>query len=93
MTNLSLFKQYLELADQLIMIASKEDLAECARLLAMNLAHYESKYGELPLDETLSMLNADAPNQDQADLMAKGMETLVGVLGGVIQGFEPKQAH
>ncbi|MEZ0317385.1 MAG: hypothetical protein ACAH10_10875 [Methylophilaceae bacterium] len=93
MADLTLFRQYLALADQLAIVADKEDLAECARLLAMNLAHYESKYGALPLDETLAMLDTDTPNQEQADLMAKGMETMVGVLGGIIQGFEPKPTH
>ena len=52
MTNMQLFKQYLQLSDQLVKFASKEDLAECARLLAFNIAHYESVHGALPLDET-----------------------------------------
>lgn len=73
--------------------ASKEDIAECARILAINTAHYESVYGALPLDETLAVAYADEPNQAQIDLMARGMETLVGVLGGIVQGFEPKTAH
>jgi len=93
MTDLSLFKQYMTIADQLTQVSSKEDLVECARLLAMNLAHYETKYGALPLEEQLVMLEADHPNQDQADLMAKGMENFVGVLGSIIQGFEPKATH
>jgi hypothetical protein len=93
MTDLTLFKQHLTLADQLAQVASKDDLAECARLLAMNVAHYESKYGALPLDGTIVMLDADKPNQEQIDLMVKGMETRVGVLGGIIQGFEPKPSH
>ena len=93
MSDLSLFKQYLDLADQLTQVASKEDLAECARLLALNVAHYESKYGQLPLDETLAMLEAEEPNQEQLELMTKGMETMVGVLGSLIQGFEPKAPH
>ena len=54
MSYLSMLKQYYKLADQLIEKVSKEDIAECARLLAMNVAHYQSKYGELPLDETLA---------------------------------------
>jgi hypothetical protein len=54
MSDLSTLKQYYKLADQLIEKVSKEDIAECARLLAMNVAHYQSKYGELPLDETLA---------------------------------------
>ncbi len=31
--------------------STKADLAECARLLALNVAHYKAKYGELPLEE------------------------------------------
>ena len=93
MADLTLFKQYLALADQLAIVADKEDLAECARLLAMNVAHYESKFGYLHLDETLGLLDTDTPNQEQADLLARGMETMVGVLGGIVQGFEPKPQH
>ena len=82
-----------KVADQLTSVASKEDLAECARLLAINIAHYESKYGQLPLDESLAMAYAETPNQAQLDLMARGLETLVGVLGGIVQGFDEKTSH
>ena len=79
--------QYNKLADQLIEKVSKDDLVECARLLALNVAHYESKYGELPLDETLAMISMTKPNEDQLLLMANGMEILVGVLGNVVVGI------
>lgn len=42
MTDMRRFQQHLQIADQLAKVASKEDLAECARLLAINIAHYES---------------------------------------------------
>ncbi len=42
MTNMYRFNPYLTLADQLTHTATKEDLAECARLLAINIAHYRS---------------------------------------------------
>jgi hypothetical protein len=87
MTNLSLFAQYNKLADMLIAQATKEQIAECARLLALNLAHYQSKYGDLPLEETLAMVEADAPNDDQAELLANGMRNLAGVLGTVCSGL------
>ena len=93
MVDMSQFQQYLKVADQLTSVATKEDLAECARLLAINIAHYESKYGQLPLDETLAMAYADKPNQAQLDLMARGFETLLGVLGGIVQGFDDKTSH
>lgn len=83
MNNLDKFKEYYKLADILIEEATKEQLAECARLLALNLAHYQDKYGELPLDETLAMLDVDQPNESQAQLLANGMEQLVGLLGNI----------
>jgi hypothetical protein len=87
MSDLSTFDQYNKLADLLIEQVSKEDIAECARLLAMNVAHYQSKYGELPLDEKLAMFGMTKPNEEQIQLMTDGMEILVGVLGTVVSGI------
>lgn len=43
MSNLDALRAHTELADQLIDLATKEQIAETARLLAMNVAHYEGK--------------------------------------------------
>lgn len=75
------------MADALIESSSKEQIAECARLLALNLAHYQGLYGEVPLSVTLAMVNAPESNDDQALLLAGGMEILVGVLGNVLSGL------
>ncbi len=87
MDDLSTFQHYYKLADMLVEQSSKEQLAECARLLALNLAHYQSMYGEVPLGETLGLLDASEPNDDQAKLLADGMKILVGVLGNVLSGL------
>jgi hypothetical protein len=87
MSDLSMFAQYNKLADQLIEKVSKDDLAECARLLALNVAHYQGKYGQLPLDETLAMIGMTKPNEEQLQLMTDGMGILVGVLGNVVVGI------
>lgn len=87
MADLSTFGQYNKLADLLIEKVSKDDLAECARLLALNVAHYQSKYGELPLDQKLAMIGMTKPNEEQLQLMTDGMEILVGVLGNVVVGI------
>ncbi|CAG1004629.1 hypothetical protein MTYP_03188 [Methylophilaceae bacterium] len=87
MTDLSTFAQYIKLADQLIEKVSKEDLAECARLLALNVAHYQNKYGELPLEEQLAMIGMTKPNDEQIQMLTDGMEILVGVLGNVVTGI------
>jgi len=91
MSALSAFAQYYKHADQLIEKSSKEDIAETARLLALNVAHYQSKYGELPLNETLAMIGMTKPNDAQLQLMASGMEILVGVLGNVVSGIDQEK--
>ena len=87
MADLLVFQQYYRLADALIENASREQLAECARLLALNLAHYQGKFGEMPLEATLAALDATEPNDEQAVMLRDGMEILVGVLGGVLSGL------
>ena len=87
MADLSDFQQYYRLADIFLEQASREQLAECARLLALNLAHYQGKFGEMPLESTLTVLDAAEPNDEQAVMLRTGMEILVGVLGGVLSGL------
>ena len=41
----------------------------------------ETKYGAMPLQDRLARTYADELNDQQAELVTKGMETLVGVLG------------
>ena len=88
MTDLHTFDQYNKLADLLIQQATKEQLAECARLLALNLAHHQSLHGEMPLDQTLTMLGGIAPNAAQAKLLTDGMINLIGMLGNICSGLE-----
>ena len=93
MPDLSKVEQYMALADKLVLLADKEELAECSRILAMNLAHYKMKYGELPQDDGMFMADLGELSGRQADLVIEGMETLVGVLGSVIQGLDEKTEH
>jgi len=91
MSDISMFAQYNKLADQLIEKASKEEIAETARLLALNVAHYQAIHGELPLDETLAMIGMTKPNEKQLQLAGEGMEILAGVLGSIVSGIgQPK---
>jgi len=91
MSDLKTFATYYKLADALIEKVTKDDLAETARLLAMNIAHYQSKYGELPLDETLAMLGQASPNDEQLKLLNAGMEIFVGVLGNIVSGVDQEK--
>jgi hypothetical protein len=72
-----------ELANILIKTATKDQLAECARLLALNLAHHQIKKGEIPIDETLSLLRVAEPNEEHVNVLMEGMLNLIGVLVNV----------
>jgi hypothetical protein len=87
MADLSMFEHYYKLADMLIEKATKEEVAECARLLVLNPAHHQARHGEIPLEETLALLNMAELNEAQARLLADGMENLVGMLGNVCSGL------
>jgi hypothetical protein len=93
MSDLSKLEQYMQLVDRLVQLADKEDLAECARLLAMNIAHYEMIYGELPMQDRLAMTYANDLNDQQNALVTKGMQTMAGMLGSVIHGLDEKIEH
>ena len=85
MTDLSAFVQYNKLADMLIAQASKDQIAECARLLVLNLAHYQSKFGDLPLEETLAMIDADVPNVRPSQIARSRHRELGWCVGNSLQ--------
>jgi hypothetical protein len=58
---------------------------------AMNIAHYQLRYGELPLEEQLAITSK--LNDHHAQLLTKGMETMAGVLGNIIQGLDEIISH
>lgn len=87
MRDTSALDQTYELADILIRKATKEQLAECARLLAVNLAHHQINRGEIPVEETLSLLRVSEPNDEHLNVLMEGMLNLIGVLVNVCGGL------
>jgi hypothetical protein len=47
-------------------------------------AHYQLKYGALPLDNFADMLRAHTIDPETAKLLSAGMQNLVGALGQVL---------
>ena len=80
------YRAYWQLSEEMIARASKDDLAEVARLLAMQVAHYARKFGEMPIPDLAQLLSVATVDEDCAILLRDGTETLVGVLGLVTGG-------
>ncbi len=68
--------------------STKADVAERARLLALNVARYKAKYGELPLEEYQAMLEANDIDEDLAKLLVSGMLEMTMTLATVTGRLE-----
>lgn len=77
------FRAYWQLSEEMIADASKEDIAEVARILAMQAAHYARKYGEMQLPDLTALLAATHADDESIGLLRDGTEALVGVLAMV----------
>jgi hypothetical protein len=71
---------YTRLADQLIERASKEQLADVSRLLALNIGWYQQRYGDVPQKTLLKMVRAETLDEDTLALLSSGMQNLVSAL-------------
>lgn len=82
------FKAYWKLSEELVGKATKEQLAEVARILALQSAHYARKYGELPLPSLLELLKATQVDRPKVELLRDGTQAFVGVLAVVVGGVD-----
>ncbi|MFZ0792002.1 MAG: hypothetical protein WAM94_20505, partial [Chromatiaceae bacterium] len=59
MAELDDFAAYSRLADSLIERTTKEEIADVARLLALNCGYYQTRFGDVPEDVLLRMVSAE----------------------------------
>jgi hypothetical protein len=74
------FVAYVGASDTLIEQATKEEVAEVARVLALHVAHYRQRYGDVSLEESLQMLRTETVSDEMAKTLADGFGVLVEVL-------------
>jgi hypothetical protein len=77
------FRAYWHLSEEMLADATKEDIAEVARILGMQAAHYARKYGELQLPDLHHLLTMTHPDDEGIGLLRDGTEALVGVMAMV----------
>jgi len=92
-TDFDEFKSYCALANQLIDAMSKEQVSECLRIVAVHLADYRSRFGEIPKPDLLELAATTEITDDQARLLRDAMELLVGYLASVREGWEDEDAQ
>jgi hypothetical protein len=66
------FVTYLGVSDTLIEQATKEEVAEVARVLALHVAHYRQRYGDVSIEESLEILRTEKVSDEMAKTLANG---------------------
>ena|SRR5258706_10099638 len=82
--------EYLKLTDKMINEASKDALAEAARMLAVQVGHYQRKFGNLPFDEAMELLESQSLDEEQAGWVADGLEVLAVAIASIKDDEEPQ---
>ena len=77
MAELDDFPAYSRLADQLIDRATKDQLGDVARLLALNIGYDQQRYGDVPQETLLKMVRAETLDEETLVLLSVGMQNLV----------------
>jgi hypothetical protein len=75
--------EFSKLTERMLAQASKAGVADAARLLAAQLALYQRKFGTLPTDGVLDLLGKQDLTEQEAGLVADGLETLAVALATV----------
>jgi hypothetical protein len=65
------------LADEAIGEATKDQLADVARLLALNIGDYHEKYGDVPQETLTRMVRADTLDKDTKRPVLHGIQNRV----------------
>jgi len=69
--------------------ASKGAIVDAARMLAIQVGHYQRKFGALPLEDAIDLLETKALNEDQATCVADGLENLAIAIASVKDDEQP----
>ena len=103
MSDFEEFKAYWAVAEDMISKATKEEVAEVARILALQSAAYARKFGDLPVEDHLAYLKATNTDLVRAiagddggktiGVLRDGAIALVGVLAVVAEGIGREADH
>lgn len=80
------FAAYYAQGDELVKRATKEEIAEAGRLLAMHVAYYHGRYGAVPDDEVLRAMAAGSLAETDVAQLTMSAAMFAKTLGMVLSG-------
>ena len=76
--------------------ATREQLADVARILVLDCGYYMTKYGDVPQDVLLRMIKAERVDGETAPVLVSGVQSLVAALAevrGLDNDLEDTERH
>ena len=92
MLNLTAYGRLAELTklvERMTNEASKDAMIAVARLLAIQLGQYQKKFGALPLEDAIELLESKTLGEEQAAQVADGLENLAVAIASVRDDEQP----
>ena len=92
MLNLTAYGRLTELTrlvERMTNEASKGAMIAVARLLAIQLGQYQKKFGTLPLEDAIELLESKTLGEEQAAQVADGLENLAVAIASVRDDEQP----
>jgi len=90
-TDLQTPRALLNHAEQLLRHSEPADVAKCARLLALNVAIYKARYGEITEQDYLDLLGDGEPGREAAQVFELGLHELLSIMTLVSGTTHPKE--
>lgn len=87
------FAAYYAQGDELVKRATKEEVAEAARVLSMHLAYYHGPYGAVPDDEVLRAMAAGSLTEPDVAQLTMSAAMFAKTLGMVVAGDDDGSTH
>ena len=78
-----------KLVDRMTNEASKDAMVAVARLLAIQIGQYQKKFGPLPLEDAIELLETTSLSEDQAGSVADGLENLAVAIASIKDDDRP----
>jgi hypothetical protein len=82
------FSAYYKLGEDLVEVATKQQVAEAARVLAMHVAYYHRHYGPVRPDEIARCMTPDNLSAEDKDQVSTAMTMFAESLAVVISDHE-----
>ena len=81
--------EFIKLTDRMIDEASKDAIVNAARMLAVQVGHYQREFGTLPMEDAIELLETETLSEDQAGWVADGLENLAVAIASVKDEEKP----